>query len=123
MSVQPPEPVRAGPAVAWSVAILGTFLLMAVLVIVLYRVTRPEDLTASRARERVQFLSEVRQAEAALSQYGWDDPAKKAVRLPVSRAMELVLVEWQDPARARSNLVQRFDQAKAPPPAAPNPYE
>jgi hypothetical protein len=118
------EPVRL---TAWSVAILGTFCIMAGLVWALYHFTRPEDLAAKRALERRQFLREVKDAEATLtSTYAWQDQAKGIVRLPVQRALELVLQEWQNPSAARSNLIARVETATAPPPKAPekpNPYE
>jgi hypothetical protein len=39
------------------------------------------------------------------------------VRLPVARAMELTVQEWQQPRAARSNLLFRLQRA-APPPAS-----
>jgi hypothetical protein len=113
--------------IAATVGVVGTFLLMAVLVWAMYHYTRPEPLAAIRARERAQFLQEVRATEAkALSEYAWQDQAKGFVRLPLARALELTLQEWQQPAAARSNLIARVEKAteKPPPPPAPvNPYE
>ena len=48
---------------------------------------------------------------------------KGIVRLPVQRAVELTLQEWQNPGAARSNLISRVEKATALPPAKPNPYE
>jgi hypothetical protein len=93
-------------------------------VALLLRTTRPEDLAAARTRERLQFREEVRAADAqALSRYAWQDQAKGLVRIPIERAMELVIREWQDPAAARSNLIARVEVATAPPPEPENPYE
>ncbi len=112
---------------AWAVGILGTFLLVAALVTIMIRVTRPEPVDVNRVNERYQFLGEIRQAEAAaVSHYAWQNKDKGIVRIPVERAMELTLLEWQDPATARSNLVARIEKATAlppKPPEAPNPYE
>ncbi len=112
---------------AWAVAILGSFCIMAGLVWVMYYYTRPEDLVAKRAAERRQFLREVKDAEATLiSTYAWQDQAKGIVRVPVQRALELVVQEWQNPAAARSNLIARVEKATEPPPKPPekpNPYE
>jgi hypothetical protein len=106
------------------VGTLGTLAIMAILVLVLLRATRPEDIAAARARERVQVREDIRAAEAkATQQYAWQDAAKGIVRLPVERAMELVVREWQDPAAARSNLIARVQVATAPPPEPANPYE
>jgi len=114
-------------AIAWGLGILGTFLLMAVLVGALYRYALPEPIAAARARERYQFLADQKAAEAkALTEYVWQDQAKEIVRLPIQRALELTLQEWQNPAGARTNLIARVATATVvapPPPAAPNPYE
>ena len=92
--------------------------------------TRPAPVNAARIAERKKFLTEIRLAEAqALGHYGWVDQSKGVVRLPISRAIELVLAEWKNPAVARSNLVARALQVHAPPPeapaapATPNPFE
>jgi hypothetical protein len=114
-------------AIAWGIGIAGTFFLMAVLVGALYRYALPEPIAAARAKERRQFLLEQKAAEAkALTEYAWQDRAKEIVRLPIPRAIELTLQEWQNPVAARTNLIARVEKATAvppPPPAAPNPYE
>ena len=52
--------------------------------------TQAED--AARSAERLKNLSELQAADQAqLSTYGWNDRAKGIVRIPISRAMELVL--------------------------------
>jgi hypothetical protein len=113
-----------GRRMAWVLGALGTLALMAFLVWVLVRSTRPEDLTAARARERAQFLAEVQQAEAeAVNHYAWQNEEKGLVRLPVELAMDLVVQEWQDPAAARARLISRIEEATAPPPEPDNPYE
>jgi len=118
---------RNGGTLAWGLGILGTLLLMAGLVAALYRFALPEPIAAARALERAKFLADQKAAEAkALTEYAWQDPAKEIVRLPLPRALELTLQEWQNPAAARTNLIARVEKAMAvppPPPAAPNPYE
>jgi hypothetical protein len=105
---------------AWSVGILGTFLIAAALVWVMYRYTHPAPLGADRVEERYKNLHEVRATEAeALNNYAWVDPGKGIVRLPIQRAMELTLQEWKNPAAARSNLIARVEKATAPAPKAP----
>lgn len=111
-------------ATAWFLGTAGTLALMAFLVWVLVRSTQPVDLTAARALERAQFLAEVQQANAELTQnYAWQDKDKGLARIPVELAMELVVKEWQDPAEARSRLIGRIEEATAPPPEPANPYE
>jgi hypothetical protein len=111
---------------AWSIGIVGTFLLMALLVFAMYHYTRPEPLGADRRQERRQFLTETREADAALDSFAWVDQSKGFVRLPIERAMELTLREWQDPVAARANLIRRMEkatEAPPPPPEPENPYE
>lgn len=124
MNPDPRSILDQGRNVAWMIGVIGTLAIMAILVTVLLRVTRPEDLAAIRARERLQFREEVRAAEAqAISRYAWQDQAKGLVRVPIDRAMELVIKEWQNPAAARSNLIARVEAATALPPEPDNPYE
>jgi hypothetical protein len=112
---------------AYSVGILGTFLLVALLVLAMRHYTQSAPIGASRVEERHKFLQDHRAADAkTLSEYDWQDKDKGIVRLPLKRALELVLQEWQNPAGARSNLIARVDKATAAPPKAPekpNPYE
>jgi hypothetical protein len=106
--------------IAWSVGILGTFLIAAGLVCVMYHYTHPAPLGAERVEERYKNLHEVRATEAdVLNNYAWADQGKGIVRLPIQRAMELTLQEWKNPAAARSNLIARVEKATAPVPRAP----
>ena len=104
--------------------VAGSFLVMAWLVWLMRDYTQPPALAQVRAAERLKIKAEFDAANAPLlNGYDWADKGKGIVRLPVERAKELVLQEWQNPAAARSNLVARA--AKAFVPAAPpvNPYE
>ena len=116
-----------GRCVAYVIAILGTLLLMAALVLLMRHYTQPAPLGTDRALERIKNLKEMRAAnEEALNNYAWQDQAKGLVRLPVARAMEITLQEWQNPAAARSNLIARMEKATAPAPKAPekpSPFE
>lgn len=89
--------------------------------------TQPPPVNAPRVAERKQALAQTRAAETqALHRYGWVDPARQVVQLPIQRAMELVVQEWTNPAQAQSNLAARAARAHAPapkPPPEPNPYE
>lgn len=108
-------------------AIAGTFLIVAALVCVMRRYTRPAPLDQARIQERKKYLTEIQAANAeALNNYAWQDQAKGLVRLPITNAIQLTIREYQNPAAARSNLAARADKAFAPPPKAPekpNPYE
>jgi hypothetical protein len=108
-------------------AILGTFLVMAFLVALMRHYTAPPSLAADRAAERMKILADFNAVNAPLlEKYDWQDKDKEIVRVPVARAKELVLEEWQNPAAAHSNLMERAAKAFAPAPKPPekkNEYE
>ncbi len=112
---------------AYAVGIFGTFLIVAMLVLAMRHYSQPAPLGANRVEERHKFLQDQRAADAkALNEYDWVDKDKGFVRLPVQRAVELTLQEWQNPAAARSNLISRVEKATAAPPKAaekPSIYE
>ncbi|MEO7299825.1 MAG: hypothetical protein ABI042_14755 [Verrucomicrobiota bacterium] len=75
---------------------------------------------SDRAEERRKNLINVRaETDQALKNYAWQDQGKGLVRLPIERAMEVSLQEWQNPKAARSNLITRVEKATAPAPKAP----
>jgi len=105
---------------AYIAAFLGTFLIVALLVRLMQSYTQAPSISATRAAERMQIMTEFKAANAPLlEKYDWQDQAKGFVRIPIERAKELVLEEWQDPAAARSNLMARAAIAFAPPPKVP----
>ena len=111
-------------ATAWVIGVLGTFLIVALLVLAMRHYSQPAPVGIDRVEERYRFLHEQRASDAkALNEYDWQDKGKGIVRLPVQRAVELTVQEWQNPEDARSNLISRVEKATAPPPKAPNPYE
>ena len=119
------EPVSERTGLAYAVAILGSFLIVAALVWAMHKYTEPAPLGANRAAERSRALAEMRAAEAdALNNVGWIDQAKGIVRLRIEDAMKLVERSWQNPPAARSNLLERVAKANPPPPKpAPSPFE
>jgi hypothetical protein len=101
-------------------AILGTFLVMAFLVALMRHYTATPSLAADRAAERMKILADFKAANAPIfEKYDWQDKDKGIVRVPVARAKELVLEEWQNPAAAHSNLMERAAKAFAPAPKPP----
>ena len=109
--------VEKSKVAAYVVAILGAFLIFAALVWAMRHYTRPAPLGEDRAEIRRKALAEVRATEVEqLNNYGWVDPAKGLVRLPVAQAMVLMEREWQNPAQGRSNLISRVEKAFPPPP-------
>jgi hypothetical protein len=108
------------PVLPYAIAIVGTFLIIAVLVWAMRRQTEPPPLTKARMEERAKALADIRAAEAqALNNPGWIDKAKGIARAPIDVAMEHVLRAWQDPKAAKADLVARVQKATAVAPAAP----
>jgi hypothetical protein len=109
------------------VVALGALLIVAALVWAMKHYTTPPSLTAERAALRAKNLAELREAEtAAANSYGWVDPAKDVVRLPLERAVELTAAAWQQPAQARADLIERVEKATfvpPPPPEKPSEFE
>ena len=120
-----PEPARERTGLAYTLAILGSFLIVAALVWAMHKYTEPAPLGANRAAERARALAEMRAAETdALNNVGWAEQAKGIVRLRIEDAMKLVERSWQNPPAARSNLLERVAKAYPPPPKpAPSPFE
>ncbi len=115
------EPQAERSGLAYLLAVLGAFLIVALLVWAMRYYTQPPALGAARAEERAKALAELRAAEAeALNTTGWVDPTKGIVRLRIEDAMKWVEQEWaRNPSAARSNLISRVQKATAPPPRAP----
>jgi len=108
----------------YALGVIGSFLIVIALVWAMYRYTRPVPISGNRAAERRKALIDMRNAEAeSLNGYGWVDQQKGIVRLPIARAMELTLQEYQNPAAARSNLAARAEKAAEIPPPPANKYE
>jgi hypothetical protein len=102
------------------VAVLGAFLVVAVLVAFMRNYTATPSLSEDRAAERMKILADFKAANAPLlEKYDWQDEAKGIVHVPVARAKELVLEEWKNPATAHSNLMERAAKAFALPPKQP----
>jgi hypothetical protein len=106
---------------AYVIAVLGAFLIVAGLVWAMRHYTQPPPLGEDRSAVRAKALAELRAAEAeALETTGWVDPTKGLVRLRIEDAMKWVEQEWaRDPVAARSNLISRVEKATAPPPRQP----
>lgn len=121
------NPPRSKTVVIYAVAILGSLGIMAGMVGLMWHYTKVEPLGADRVTERKKNFAELKNANAStLSSLGWQDPVRGVVRLPIDRAMELTVKEWQNPAAARAALLSRLEKAMvpiAPPPPAPSKFE
>jgi hypothetical protein len=121
------QPAAERTGLAYIIGILGSLLIVAALVWAMQRYTQPPPLGEDRIALRKKALADLRDAEASeLESYGWVDQTKGVVRLPITEAMKLALRDWQNPAAARSNLIDRVEKATAVPaaaPAKPSPFE
>ncbi len=100
---------------------LAGFLLFSLMVFYMYRLSGPvEDPEVKRGAERLEFLRNVKARDAeALETYGWMDPVKRVVRIPIERAMQLA-VDRLRAKRLRSAdlIVVQGAAATAPAPGA-----
>jgi hypothetical protein len=93
---------------------------MAFLLALMRHYTRTPSLAAERGAERMKILADFNAVnQPLLEKYDWQDKDRGIVRIPLARARELVLEEWQNPATARSNLMERAAKAFAPAPKPP----
>jgi hypothetical protein len=111
---------------AYVVAIIGAFLIVAGLVWAMRHYTQVPPLNANRAAERSKAFGELRAAETeAIHNVAWIDQGKGIVRLRVEDAVKMVEQSWgKDPVAARKDLIARVEKATAvPPPAAAKPSQ
>jgi hypothetical protein len=122
-----PQPAPERTGLAYLIGILGSLLIVAALVWAMQRYAQPSPLGEDRIALRKKALADLRAAEATeLETYGWVDQTKGVTRLPIAEAMKLALRDWQNPAAARSNLIDRVEKATfvpPPAPAKPSPFE
>ena len=116
---------RGSAVLAYAVGILGTFLIVAALVVVMQRYTQFAPIDEARVAARTKALAELRAMESeAMRTPGWIDQGKGLVRLRVEDAMKIVEREWgKDPGAARSNLIARVVKATFVPPPKPSEFE
>ena len=119
---------RRGTALPFGAGILGSFLIFAVLVLVLHHYTKLQPLNKDRVALRAKAFADMCGAEAAgLYSPAWIDRVKGFLRLPIDDAMKIVVREWsKNPTTARSNLIARVEKATAPPSKTadvPSPFE
>ena len=115
-----PEMTSERPVWHVGLGFVVASLLFAALVLLLKCATPAPAIDANRAAERARNLSEIRALETqALDNAGWIDRQRGLVRLPLDVAMQITAQEWQDPAAARTNLINREEKAVAPAPVVP----
>jgi hypothetical protein len=110
-----------GKVTVYAVAILAALLIGYILVHAMRAYIQTQPVNANRAAERAAGLAEVR-ATAEKELHGepiYINKNNNVVRLPIDRAMQLVVEGGKNPAAFRSNLMARVEKASTPPPKAP----
>ena len=98
--------------IARGIGAVGSFLIIGFLA---WWMVRNRDLSlpdAERAAARLKALSDIRSANSEVMEvYKMEDPNKGLVRLPVSRAMQIIGDEWQDGQVGRQKFLKRFQNS------------
>ena len=108
-----------------SVLSIGAaFLLMVFLVRQMTKVAQPPPVGAERAIARAKDNAAIRgEGAAALQSWGYVDPTRGVVRLPIEDAMKLTVQGYQQAAAFHTDVLARVEKATAPPPKPKNEYE
>ena len=114
---------RCKTTVAYGIGLFGSFLLVAALAWMMNHYTQPAPVGVGRARERQDNLKAHQAENAEALNNLAKDPTKDVVRLPINQAMDLAVLEWKNPAAARSNLIARMEKATAKPPEKKSEFE
>lgn len=105
-------------------AIIAAFLLMAFLVRQMTKVAQPPPVGAERAIARARDNAAIRaEGSAALQSWGYVDPTRGIVRMPIEDAMKLTVQGYQHAAAFHTDVLARVEKATAPPPKPKNEYE
>ncbi|MCS1409517.1 MAG: hypothetical protein M2R45_02699 [Verrucomicrobia subdivision 3 bacterium] len=109
-----------GGVLPYFLFVVGLFFVMAVVLWLTRDEARPPEVGAARASLRAKNLAEVRSAgESALTSYAIVNADEHIYQIPVARAMEIMIREWEQPEEALQMLAERVDLATAVPPTAP----
>src|SRR3989442_826475 len=115
-----PEPSSKVTVAIYFIGVIGSFLIVAGLIWIMYYFTQPAPVGQERVTLRKKNLTEYKATTAeALNNYGWVDPTRGIVRLPIDQAIDVAAQLWQAPAAGRSNLLARLEKATAPLPKPP----
>jgi hypothetical protein len=122
MSTATPSPFVNRATGAALVFVVVTGVLLGVTMAVRLAVPAPA-VDADRAAIRYKALADMRAAEETnLNTAGWVDQDRNIVRLPVDVAIHVAAQAWQNPEKARADLIARAAKATAPlPKVAPKP--
>lgn len=103
--------------VIYFIGIVGSFLIMIGLIWIMYYYTRPPGVDQARAAERRKNLADLTaQTKEQLENYAFMNPVNGTIRVPIARAMELTVQEWQGSTNFHSNLVAHWQKSTNMPP-------
>lgn len=103
-----------------GIGILVSIFAMVILIGMMRGKVEPVDPSAARAAERAEALKQLQATNSVqLTQYAVLDAGKDVVRLPIDRAMQILVQEWQNPEAGREQLIARLKRVIPPAPAAP----
>lgn len=110
------------PFAAWLGVVL-LFVLFGVIVLVIIGPSpRRDDYEIKRAKARTEKLKTLREEDAkALTTYGWINKDKGVTRIPIERAMELIVTELAQKKPAPAYAIATPAPQPSPPPAAASP--
>lgn len=107
---------RRSASIAAIISELILFLLIAGLLLwTRIYVVNEKPINYERVQERIKARDEIEPVvRSMMESYGWQDKKSGVVRLPVSRAMEIVEDIYKDRATARSNFLMRVERTAKP---------
>jgi hypothetical protein len=111
------RPAEVGKLTIYAVAILAVLLIGYILIHAMRAYVATPAVNANRVAERYAASADVR-ATAQKELHGepiYLNRNNGVVRLPIDRAMQLVVEGGKDPAAFRSNLLSRVEKATAVP--------
>lgn len=119
VSVTSPTPERAPVSFRAWLGIVLLFLFFGIFVLVLIAATpHGNNYEEKRAEAREKKLSDARKTAAQeLNSYAWVDKGKGIARIPIDRAMELMLPDLASKKPAPANPIETPATAQAPAPA------
>ena len=102
-----------------AVAFIAASVIFAVLVVAVKFLVNVPEIDADSAAVRTKALAEIRATEAkSINTVGWADQSRGVVRLPIETAMQMTEQDWQNPAKARADLIARAVKAASTAPKA-----
>lgn len=99
-------------ALVGLIGTIGVLVVIVLLTVIYYQVEARQDYEKNISRPAVEFAKLTADQQGLLASYGWIDQEKGIARIPISRAMELVVDEIAaDPEAASPEPVPEDEEA------------